>query len=143
MNELQVQNYMLKNAKIKLHFKGVYSSDLLPWRLAKKGIYVVNTDPSTEPGSHWVVLSTFDLHKNIVDYFDSYGKTPIQEVLELLLRNGFFCRYNTKILQSSTSNVCGNYCIFFAYFMSYGYSMKEFVALFSDNVQRNDFLVQL
>ena len=39
------------------------------------GSYVVNTDPSTTPGEHWVVM--FFNNQRSAEFFDSYRLHPI------------------------------------------------------------------
>ena len=76
------------------------------------------------------------------DYFDSLGNPPL-EVKEFLTKQGNGFSYNTKRLQSHGSDVCGDYCILFAYFRCRGYALKEYVELFTDDLDYNDKLVQL
>ena len=39
------------------------------------GSYVVNTDPSTAPGGHWVAM--FFNNPRSAEFFDSYGLHPL------------------------------------------------------------------
>ena len=50
---------------------GVYPSDTAPMRWTKPAAIVVNTDPHTKPGSHWIAMYLNNLGHCI--YFDSYG----------------------------------------------------------------------
>ena len=55
----------------------VYAKDLLPGKkpLDMKG-YIVNTDISTGPGEHWVVIY---FRRDQAIYFNSYGRPPEEE----------------------------------------------------------------
>lgn len=143
MNEIEIEQYMLNDKYISKYFRGVYSSDLIPTNLDKKGIYIINTDPSTLPGKHWVVLSKLSSYTYTVDYFDSYGEKPINEVQTALNISNLCCRYSIKRLQGSHSDVCGDYCVFYAYFVSRGYTMAQFLELFTSNTTNNDMLIRL
>ena len=45
---------------------------------------------------------------------------------------------NTRKLQSSWTEVCGQYCIFYLYQRACGRSMDEIVNMFGDNTLTND-----
>ena len=62
-------------------------------------VYVVFTGIS--PHGHWVVL---DLKNNF--FFDSFGKSPLSYGLPHM-------NYNKQIIQHSSSDVCGLYCLYF------------------------------
>ena len=58
-------------------FKGVYSSDMIPYFKDLPVNFIVNTDPSYKPGEHWVVISIDKTGHGI--YFDSFGLPPMKE----------------------------------------------------------------
>ena len=73
--------------------------------------YVINTDTKEGPGDHWVA---FYISKgNHCDYFDSAGAMPIPPIARWLDERVKTVRYNDQWLQSPTSSVCGQYCIYF------------------------------
>ena len=57
-------------------FLGVYPSDILPPSITRSATLIVNTDPHTAKGSHWLAI-----HLNPRPYFgyffDSYGLPPL------------------------------------------------------------------
>ena len=57
------------------NFIGGFPSDKLPEPKQKPFGMVVNLDPSTKPGSHWVAIYVSEF--NVSEYFDSYG-FPLQ-----------------------------------------------------------------
>ena len=96
-------------------FGGVFAADEVPQIIDTFPYgFVANTDPSTEPGTHWVAFYFPSREKG--EFFDSYGHSP---------EHYGFKSYNIEIwnqhkLQSSWSNVCGHYCIFYLYHKSRG-----------------------
>jgi hypothetical protein len=95
-------------------FGGVFASNKLP-KIANKNAYIVNLDPASKPGSHWVAIY-FDKTKASVDYFDSYGLKPKSvHIIRFLKRNAMFKHYNEHVYQSPCSVVCGQYCLYFLY----------------------------
>ncbi|GFS54245.1 uncharacterized protein TNCV_2527631 [Trichonephila clavipes] len=93
-------------------FLGVYPSDKIP-KVKKKAALVVNTDPHDEEGSHWLAMYIQD--EKTIEFFDSYGFPPsvyephISQYVKLFPN----VIYNETSLQNLTSNVCGQYCIFY------------------------------
>lgn len=95
------------------HFLGVYAADHAPTRLADYPCaYVVNTDPATMPGQHWVAFYAQSPHH--LEFFDSYGRHPTAYAYIRLPRNAApFLKYNKHSFQSRRSVVCGHYCVFY------------------------------
>ena len=78
--------------------------------------FVLNTDPSTEPGTHWLACF-FDRHSNTSEFFDSYGHDPT--FYQLTFPANIHVVSNSLQLQSDNSTVCGQYCVFYLYFRLY------------------------
>ena len=56
-------------------FLGVFPSDLLPQQpIAPSGTIIVNTEPHTEGGSHWLAIHLQSRPHS--SFFDSYGLPP-------------------------------------------------------------------
>ena len=132
MNTLQLERALKHNTFTKKIFVGVFAADELPKLNTFPCGFVANTDPSTEPGTPWVAFYFPSREKG--EFFDSYGYPP-----------GYYGfksyeieTWNQHKLQSSWSNVCGQYCIFYLYHKSRGYSMSKIVNLFTDNTSIND-----
>ena len=73
MNSLQIECLLKNDSKIKSVFKKVCALDQLE-KPTFPSAYVINSDPSTEPGEHWIAVY-FDKHGR-GKYFDSYGLPP-------------------------------------------------------------------
>jgi len=118
----------LKNKK---SFLGVYPSDLLPHSIQEQaGTVIINTDPHTKEGSHWLAIQ-FQPNSSKV-YFDSYGHPPYNSNIQpFLRRNCTVWDYNTTQLQGPTSVVCGKYCCLLTLYTDRGFTPKQFVNLFT------------
>lgn len=67
---------------------------------------VINLDEHNMPGSHWVALFT-DLKKNIVYYFDSFGKKPGKRInifVRKILNHMYNIKYHTNISMTEFMN---------------------------------------
>lgn len=116
---------------------GVYPADGIPWRWSRPAAIIANTDDHTQPGTHWVAFYN-DASGNGV-YFDSYGIAPfVPDHVRSLRRNCPRYRFNTHQLQSTFSDVCGQFCVMFLYYIHSGYSLEQFVSIFSDDYVKND-----
>ena len=140
MNTLQI------NQKITAPgFLGAFPYDQLPTKPDSKLFsIIVNTDLHNEPGDHWIVL----LFKEPQYYFfDSYGRSfkdvtfpaKFSKTLKNYIGSTRF-RYNKKLLQQFTSNVCGEYCVYFIENMTNN-SFEKLMRVFSTNLFRNDIFV--
>ncbi len=119
-------------------FSGVYSSDTLP----KRRIFplesgVVNLEPHTKRGSHWVCFYN-DPSKPYVEYFDSYG-CPADDFLERFLRTSnkpILAQSNQ--LQADGSEECGWYCIFYVKQRANGKDPLNIISEFTDEPSRHN-----
>lgn len=130
---------MTENWLTKKYFAGTYASDHLPTiQNEGKNHYIVNFDPSNEPGSHWIAII---LNKNRPsEYFDSYGFPPPKHLpFEEFMQGNFI--FNTVELQSPLTTVCGQYCMHFLMQRARGYNMRDIVSDFSHDKAVNDLLV--
>lgn len=141
MNEIEINEYLIKDPLTSLKFRGVVSYDELLFCGCEpsNGIYVVNLDESTGSGSHWVVLN---LETGMSEYFDSLGNRP-HKLREFLLNRKCDYVYNSEKLQADGSDVCGDYCVLFSFFRSRGITFKEFISFFTNDFSLNDKMVEL
>jgi hypothetical protein len=74
---------------------------------------VVNTDPHTEPGRHWVSFLIDSQRGKSVEYYDSLGQPPtrvfLRQVKELVrnVQSLLRLKVNTRVHQAETSSECG------------------------------------
>ena len=72
MNTIQLINVISKDELARKNFCGVLPIDHLPIKnLTHDCSFIINTDPSTERGQHWVAI--FAPLNGDIEYFDSYG----------------------------------------------------------------------
>lgn len=120
---------------------GIFPCDRIPTRIPTRRplLLVCNTDPHTRPGEHWVVIYIGNDASG--EYFDSFGQPPLP-IFERFLSK--FCSkwtYNSKQIQSVTSQVCGHYCAFYCLYKKLDYSLNDIINCFSHDTALNDLLV--
>ena len=75
MDTLQIKRALEHNTFTKKTFSGVFAAVELPEIIDTFPCgFVANTDPSTEPGTHWIALYFPSRGKG--EFFDSYGYPP-------------------------------------------------------------------
>ena len=104
----------------------------------KPRLLVVNTDPASQPGRHWVCMSVKDGYG---EYFDSFGQPPTANFECYLNRHCSSWTFNERQLQSVISRFCGHYCIYYCMLSSRGIDMPKIVSSFTTDTALNDVLV--
>ena len=116
MNTLQILNVLQSDPFTKSVFTSVVPSDRLPDTVLEKPRgFIVNVDTSDGPGSHWVAIYLTADGKG--EFMDTYGQKPSyysENFKTFLEDNSSTFIYNKLALQSPWSNVCGQYCLFYA-----------------------------
>lgn len=127
MNSIQINNIMQKNYNTHSKFKGVYACDNLPkFKVRKPSCFIINTDPSSLPGTHWVAIY-FPTRGN-AEYFDSFGLTPnIKSIKKFISNNSKKYTHNNVQLQNIFSTICGNYCCEYLLHRCMGKSLTHFL----------------
>lgn len=69
LNGIQLRN-KLKNFP---GFLGVFPSNGMPYPMGERWSFIVNYDPSSKGGSHWIAITRTH---GVVNYFDSMGGSP-------------------------------------------------------------------
>ena len=147
MDELEIKRILtkcLKNSGVK--FLGVFPSDHIPCTNEilshTPACYVVNSDPCTEPGTHWVAF--FHPSATHVEFFDSFGKPPSH--YRLLVPSNLVLTHNHVKLQSDTTESCGKWCIIFLHRRAEVSSLSSFTRTIgslsiknSENIARSYF----
>lgn len=146
-NQLIALNRLDK--KMRPHFAGVYACNMvanMEFRKKCKTFLIVNASPAREAGDHWVLF--FNLgNDNPVIFFDSLGKTPqdygdcmTRALLHFTLSSNFpnHADYNPTVLQSTTSRLCGAYCLYVAHHLCKGKGINMMMMSFSEDKNKND-----
>ena len=136
---------ILKNDPFtKTVFTDVLPSDRLPREIRKgpRG-YILNTDASDMPGSHWIAMYLTEDGKG--EFWDSYGQAPgfyNQNFAQFLDKHCATFTWNRRILQAPSSDVCGQYTLFFALHRCRRIPMSTIANMFTDSKEWNDELVR-
>ena len=138
-----LRTIMMADYRTRHVFQGVFACDTLP-TLAPRGratAWIINTDPSFKKGEHWLALYIDPFGRGT--YFDSYGFGPvIDSIRRFISKNTTTLKYNTTLLQSITSELCGYYCVMFIRAMVCGLSLEHIVSRFDlFHPTKNDSLV--
>lgn len=128
------------------NFLGVYAADDIPVdceNLTYPFGIIVNTDPSNEPGTHWVA---FYFHNaSMYEFFDSFA-LPIDMYPYIFNTvKSLSCIGSCLFpIQSLHSNKCGHFCIFFILSLAKGYNFHSILGNFSDSdLGSNDLFVSI
>lgn len=139
MNTLQISNILTKHRATGSFFIGIFPRDRLPLNPKYPSCIVLNTDPSTREGEHWLAIH-YDQH-GYAEFFDSFAKPPSYYNLEkYLLKTSRHWIYNETELQSF-SPYCGHYCCLFLIFKCRNYKMSAFLDFFTNSQIKNDLII--
>ena len=141
LNTMEKKNLLTSDKRTRTSFRGVFASDKLPLKAPTFSLYVCNTDPSSQPGQHWIVI--FIDGKKRADFFDSFGMHPSVQGFETFLENNSLrWTHNTKALQHPFSDACGYHCIFYSVYRCVGFDMNAIVNMYTNKLMHNDAIVK-
>jgi hypothetical protein len=83
-----------------MHY-GVYPCDFLPYYIQTPAAIVVNSEPHTSSGLHWMAI--FINMNRELEFFDSYGRPPGKQFTRFIRKNSRTARFNTFALQDLRS----------------------------------------
>jgi len=137
MNALQLENILLGVEG----YVGVHAINYVPVlnRVGEFLIFNTNCWPCQDFLGHW--LAMFKISDTQVEFFDSYGHPPQSYGLSA---NPYYDLISSQQqLQSTNSNVCGHYCIWFLLSRAVNKSYEEILKMFSTtNLVANDNIVR-
>lgn len=114
MDTISLCQLACSDSKIRKVFGGVLSSDCLPIYRNNSSGFIINLDPHTLPGSHWIAIFFNDNGR--VYFFDSYGRKPRNKnILNFMKRNAKMIFYNKVCVQDFYSVSCGLFCLYFLF----------------------------
>ena len=108
LSNLDLLNWV-KKLGIK-HFRGIYSKDVLPDRIKRNEVGIINLDSQIGPGTHWVAYRN---NKNGSEYFDSFGLIMPNKVMKYLMISGKQIFYSGDEIQERDSVLCGYWCLYY------------------------------
>lgn len=142
MNTEELTYFLQCDSRTKDFFIGVFPQDILPEKPDfRPYCFVVNSEPSTESGLHW--MGVFVDEKDVGHFFCSYGKDPTYYGLDLS-RYASKWKYNPTSLQPNTSLSCGGHVIFVLTSLCNGFSFENILnELYSSDKTFNDVIIML
>ncbi len=142
LNTADIFSILQRDKRTNSQFRGVHACNQLPAYSPATSLYVCNTDPSDEPGEHWVVIYVDEKRRG--EFFDPFGSHPSVSHFERFLNeNTLSWKCNTTAVQHPLSNACGYHCVYFALHRCVGYDMNAVMnMLYSDDLWFNDDLVK-
>lgn len=118
-------------------FIGVFACDILP-KKPPRGFYIVNVDPISKPGSHWIAAEIRGKpNRNL--YFDSYGLPPSNRHLRKFV--GVNAVWNRKRVQHMLSTTCGQWCLYFILRRNEGWAMRKITKPFRTQTEKKQSIV--
>ena len=143
MNSNELRCVLSRDVKIKSKFVDVFALDeFIEYVKRNKNIgddsvFIVNSETSEKSGEHWLLVYVY--YDSVV-FIDSFGKHLTFYNLEnTLYRIKNKLEFLNEIqLQSSYSNLCGEYCTFFAFNLCREKSLTNILNFFTSDFSRND-----
>ena len=142
MDTLQLNRALGMDPYVKKCYGGTLPMDQIQTtRPVQTRCWVLNLSPSTHPGTHWVAVH---VSRTSVEYFCSYGLEPpgdLDKVLKRWARTGRRRVYDSNVgtvLQTLTSDLCGEYCVLYLKCRCRGVSFREFLTSFTTDTGLND-----
>ena len=110
MNAKKIFDILKRDPECSKIFHRVYPADKIPTAPSLLALTECNTDTSSKPGEHWVILHIDKNRRG--DYFDSFGRCPTQRFTKYLSDNCVDWTSNERQIQSVISRFCVHNCIF-------------------------------
>jgi len=131
-----MDSYQLRYALLKTlpMFTAVCASDQLETlKVQDNFAIIVNNEPSSENGMHWVCFYK-DSRNDSIEFFDSYAMNisfyPMS-FMKFIKARVKKIRFNKFQIQSNESNFCGHYCLWFLIHRHLKLSFEDVIKTFS------------
>lgn len=113
MNTNQLKSIFSCDGDLKKRVVGIFASDQIPKNVRELTGFIVNTDPISKPGQHWIAF--YVNKQRELECFDSYGNSSdlYSSSIKHFIRRYDKVTFNNKRLQGDKTSVCGQYCVFF------------------------------
>ena len=92
-----------------------------------QALFIYNLEPSYMSGSHWVATYVKD---NIINYFDSFGMPPFQELVNHAKRKNLTLLHQNNQIQNISTTTCRYFCLFFLNEMNKGNPYYDLLKVF-------------
>lgn len=136
MNTNQIKRILLADVFVRrAHIVRVLPRDYLPTYIdrQKVAVFIINTDTSDRPGSHWIGLFYDGVGR--FHYFDSFGLPPLHRDIVTFIEHNSSTPflYNSRTLQDVLSDTCGLYAIYFILIKCRGGTMQRVLIPFTSS----------
>ena len=139
MDAKQLKKICSLDIDIEKYFLGVFPVDKLPKHVPYPSCLIANTQPSSDPGEHWVAIYIDPVGK--ATHFCSYGKEPGPVICKWLNEHTNQWVATTRRIQGGISTTCGQYCLFYLHFRCRSMPVHVIISLFSSDFRENDCIV--
>ena len=139
MNTKEISEYLNRDLICRKIFYDVYPANKYPNLRSLPALIVCNTDTSSRPGEHWIVLYVDENYRG--EYFYSMGRFPNKWFKVFLDVNCIGWIWNEKQLQSIISKFGGHYCIFYCLYRCRGVDVRKVAKMFTKDTSLNDSIV--
>ena len=124
MNTLEIEDVLKNHPGIRFMLKGVYARNRLPRQLNMPSALVVNTEPDSLDGEHWIAM--YIAANSRREYYDPMRLPPYHAAyMAFLNKHCTSWTYNAVRVQEEGSTVCGQHCIYYLIHRCRGYSMTN------------------
>ena len=107
----------------------------------KYRIFIVNDQEQWKIGNQWLLVVILPQE---ITFFDSFARSPkhyaMDKYLQKMKRQVVV---NEMVLQGPLSNVCGEFCMFFGYFLCRGWRLADILKYFNKDFTFNEKVVYL
>ena len=123
------------------HFLGVFPADMFP-KVQTNISFIVNTQPSTENGEHWLAIF---IDETTIHLFDSFGRgfqdfaEPFNKYLSEF-SDGYKTFAERIHVQDYTSNTCGEWSLY--YIFNKTCKKDDCLKYFGVDLQKNELFLE-
>jgi hypothetical protein len=123
MNGIEIMQTIVKDNAACKFFGGLMSIDRLQAMSNRRNVfYICNTDKWVNAGKHWVLIYFIN---GSAEFFDPLGNPPDKLFVTFMKKHVRKVTFNKRRVQPLNSNVCGEFCIFFASMRSRGVTLTD------------------
>lgn len=141
LDTVAIRDLLKKDKRTRTSFRGVFACDELPEQSPTSSLYIINTDPASRPGKHWVAV--YITSQRYGEYFDSFGMhTTVERIESFLNKNCIRWQCNTKHVQDLLSDACGYHCIFYSVHRCIGFNLQAIINMYTNDSLCNDAIVK-
>jgi hypothetical protein len=145
MNTFQLETLLLDDARSARYFRGVFAADAFAEVYEKTvkrfptSLFVVNTDVSSQPGTHWVCVWNEGERTWFFDPFGAPAELYPTIYPSLSEREPISSAFQ---LQAVDTDVCGDYCYLYGVAVTRGVSPPDFALYWIGMGEQRDAVVR-